>query len=73
MSDDDLTIAYMLGVEAMRFRMQQQADEIIKLRAENDSLRQANIRPNYQLANDIERKEFDAKVRQEMQTLGIGK
>lgn len=36
---DDLTIAYMLGVEDMRSRLHKQADEIERLRAENETLR----------------------------------
>ena len=36
---DDLTIAYMMGVEDMRSRMHKQADEIERLRAENETLR----------------------------------
>ena len=38
---DDLTIAYMLGVEDMRSRLHKQADEIERLRAENEKLREA--------------------------------
>lgn len=38
---DDLTIAYMLGVEDMRSRLHKQADEIERLRAENEKLRKA--------------------------------
>ena len=41
MSDDDLTIAYQLGVEDMRSRLHKQADEIERLRAENEKLREA--------------------------------
>jgi predicted RNase H-like nuclease (RuvC/YqgF family) len=42
---DDLTIAYMLGVEDMRSRLHKQADEIERLRAENEKLhREAAIR-----------------------------
>ena len=41
---DDLTIAYMLGVEDMRSRLHKQADEIERLRAENEKLREA-LRP----------------------------
>ena len=45
MSDDDLTIAYQLGVEDMRSRLHKQADEIERLRAENEKLhREAAIR-----------------------------
>ena len=36
---DDLTIAYMLGVEDMRSKLHKQADEIERLRAENEKLR----------------------------------
>ena len=36
---DDLTIAYMMGVEDMRSRLHKQADEIERLRAENETLR----------------------------------
>lgn len=36
---DDLTIAYMLGVEAMRDKLHKQADEIERLRAENELMR----------------------------------
>lgn len=36
---DDLTIAYMLGVEDMRSKLHKQADEIERLRAENETLR----------------------------------
>ena len=38
---DDLTIAYQLGVEDMRSRLHKQADEIERLRAENEKLREA--------------------------------
>ena len=38
---DDLTIAYMLGVEDMRSKLHKQADEIERLRAENEKLRDA--------------------------------
>ena len=38
---DDLTIAYMLGVEDMRSKLHKQADEIERLRAENEKLREA--------------------------------
>ena len=38
---DDLTIAYMLGVEDMRDTQHKHADEIERLRAENAELRQA--------------------------------
>jgi len=47
---DDLTIAYMLGVEDMRSRLHKQSDEIERLRAENEKLREA-LKPfayNYQ-------------------------
>lgn len=47
---DDLTIAYMLGVEDMRSKLHKQADEIERLRAENEKLREA-LKPfayNYQ-------------------------
>ena len=37
---DDLTIAYMMGVEDMRSRMHKQADDIERLRAENEKLRE---------------------------------
>ena len=36
---DDLTIAYQLGVEDMRNKLHKQADEIDRLRAENERLR----------------------------------
>jgi len=36
---DDLTIAYQLGVEDMRSKLHKQADEIERLRAENETLR----------------------------------
>jgi hypothetical protein len=39
MSDDDLTIAYQLGVEDMRSKLRERADEIERLRAENETLR----------------------------------
>jgi regulator of replication initiation timing len=39
MSDDDLTIAYQLGVEDMRSKLHKQADEIERLRAENEMLK----------------------------------
>jgi len=38
---DDLTIAYMLGVEDMRAKLHKTADEIERLRAENEKLRDA--------------------------------
>jgi regulator of replication initiation timing len=38
---DDLIIAYQLGVEDMRSRLHKQADEIERLRAENEKLRKA--------------------------------
>lgn len=38
---DDLTIAYQLGVEDMRSKLHKQADEIERLRAENEKLREA--------------------------------
>lgn len=38
---DDLTTAYMLGVEDMRSKLHKQADEITRLRAENEKLRRA--------------------------------
>jgi hypothetical protein len=38
---DDLTIAYMLGAEDMRSKLHKQADEIERLRAENEKLRAA--------------------------------
>ena len=38
---DDLTIAYMLGVEDMRSKLHKQADQIERLRAENEKLREA--------------------------------
>ena len=41
MSDDDLIIVYQLGVEDMRSRLHKQADEIERLRAENEKLRDA--------------------------------
>ena len=41
MSDDDLTTAYLLGAEHMRGKLHKQADEIERLRAENDKLREA--------------------------------
>ena len=37
---DDLTIVYMMGVEDMRSRLHKQADEIERLRAENEKLRE---------------------------------
>ena len=40
---DDLTIAYMLGVEDMRSKLHKQADEIERLRAENEKLLNANL------------------------------
>ena len=40
-SPDDLTAAYLLGVEDMRSRLHKQADEIERLRAENEKLREA--------------------------------
>lgn len=39
MTDDDLTTAYILGVEHIRDKMHKQADEIERLRAENERLR----------------------------------
>jgi hypothetical protein len=39
MTDDDLTTAYILGVEHIRGKMHQQADEIELIRAENDQLK----------------------------------
>ena len=36
---DDLTIAYQIGVEDMRQKLHKQADEIERLRAENETLR----------------------------------
>lgn len=39
MTDDDLTTAYILGVEHIRDKMHKQADEIERLRAENETLR----------------------------------
>ena len=36
---DDLTIAYQLGVEDMRSKLHKAADEIERLRAENEKLR----------------------------------
>ena len=41
MNDDDLTTAYILGVEHIRGKMHKLADEIERLRAENDKLRNA--------------------------------
>lgn len=41
MTDDDLTTAYILGVEHIRDKMHKQADEIERLRAENEKLREA--------------------------------
>ena len=38
---DDLTIAYQIGVEDMRQKLHKQADEIERLRAENEKLRDA--------------------------------
>jgi len=38
---DDLTIAYQIGVEDMRSKLHKQADEIERLRAENEKLREA--------------------------------
>ena len=38
---DDLTTAYLLGVEDMRSRLHKQADEIERLRAEIEKLRDA--------------------------------
>ncbi len=38
---DDLTIAYQLGVEDMRDKLHKQADEIERLRSENERLRKA--------------------------------
>ena len=38
---DDLTIAYMLGVEDMRSKLHKQADEIERLCIENEKLREA--------------------------------
>ena len=38
---DDLTIAYMLGVEDMRSKLHKQADEIERLRIEIEKLREA--------------------------------
>ena len=37
---DDLTIAYQLGVEDMRSKLHKQADEIERLRAENEKLQE---------------------------------
>lgn len=37
---DDLTVAYLLGVEDMRSRLHKQADEIERLRAENEKLKE---------------------------------
>lgn len=39
MTDDDLTTAYILGVEHIRDKMHKQADEIERLRAENNQLK----------------------------------
>lgn len=39
MTDDDLTTAYILGVEHIRDKMHKQADEIERLRTENETLR----------------------------------
>lgn len=39
MTDDDLTTAYILGVEHIRGKMHKMADEIERLRAENETLR----------------------------------
>jgi hypothetical protein len=38
---DDLTIAYLLGVEDMRSKLHKQADQIERLRAENEKLHQS--------------------------------
>jgi regulator of replication initiation timing len=38
---DDLTIVYQLGVEDMRAKLHKAADEIERLRAENEKLRAA--------------------------------
>lgn len=55
---------------AFKIRLEAAA-RIEELEAENKMLKQANARNSYNLANNLEREEFDAKVRQEMQTLGI--
>lgn len=38
---DDLTTAYLLGAEQMRDKLHKQADDIERLRAENEKLREA--------------------------------
>ena len=40
---DDLTTAYLLGAEHMRDKLHKQAEEIERLRAENEKLRAALI------------------------------
>lgn len=39
-SDDDLTTAYLLGAEHMRDKLHKQAEEIERLKAENEKLRE---------------------------------
>ena len=55
---------------AFKLRLEAAA-RIEELEAENKMLRQVNSRHIYNYADDTERNEFDAKVRQEMQAIGI--
>ena len=59
---EDLTIAYQLGVEAMRSRLHKQANEIERLRAENEKLRAA-FRVNMLRAfSHMSHEEIDAEI-----------
>jgi chromosome segregation ATPase len=76
MSDDDLTIAYQLGVEDMRQKLHKQADEIERLRAAYEAmdkmLREAN---QHFMRIDMERNKLRAEnetLRRDVKTAVMG-
>ena len=54
-SDDDLTTAYLLGAEHMRDKLHKQTEDIERLLAENEKLREAMRDKIHKQAEEIER------------------
>ena len=69
---DDLTIAYMLGVEDMRSKLHNQADEIERLRAENEKFyKQAEMNARLLTENASLRAENET-LRRDVKTAVMG-
>ena len=69
---DDLTIAYMLGVEDMRSKLHKQADEIERLRAENEKFyKQAEMNARLLTENASLRAENET-LRRDVKTAVMG-